>query len=79
MKEFLQQVIESKQFKCDCSAQRVKMATLKIRMVIGLIALLIGGLSLNAVAQSNYPVVKKTHLRTPSSFTTAMSWSERRW
>ena len=60
MNGFLSQVSEREHFRSKCSAQRVKMATLKIQMVIGLMALLLGGLGLNAVAQSNYPVVKKS-------------------
>ena len=39
MNELLLQVSKSEHFRSKCSAQRVKMATLKIRMVIGLIAL----------------------------------------
>ena len=41
------------------------MATLKIRMVIGMIAMLIGGLSLNAVAQNNanMPAQQKKNCR----------------
>ena len=50
MKKNLPQVVESKQLKCNCLAQRVKMATLKIRMVIGLMALLIGGFGLEGSA-----------------------------
>ena len=41
MNGFLSQVSEKEHFRSKCSAQRVKMATLKIRMVIGLIALFI--------------------------------------
>ena len=65
MNELLLQVSKSEHFRSKCSAQRVKMATLKIRMVIGLIALLIGGLSLNAVAQNNanMPAQQKKNCR----------------
>ena len=50
MNGFLSQVSEKEHFRSKYSAQRVKMATLKIRMVIGLIALLIGGLGLEGYA-----------------------------
>lgn len=50
MNGFLSQVSEKEHFRSKCSAQKVKMATLKIRMVIGLMALLIGGLGLDGYA-----------------------------
>ena len=65
MNELLLQVSKSEHFRSKCSAQRIKMATLKIRMVIGMIAMLIGGLSLNAVAQNNanMPAQQKKNCR----------------
>lgn len=65
MNELLLQVSKSEHFRSKCSAQRIKMATLKIRMVIGMIAMLIGGLNLNAVAQNNanMPAQQKKNCR----------------